>query len=68
MGAAAARLLLAPPATSAGYELTSREAWTYAEVAAQLSAVLGRRIHYRAAGIRKFGPTSTPRALPPPPS
>ena len=54
VGAAAARLLLAPPATSAGYELTSREAWTYDEVAAQLSAVLGRRIHYRAAGIREF--------------
>ena len=54
VGEVAAKLLLAPPAASAGYELTSREALTYDEVAAQLSAVLGRRIRYRAAGIREF--------------
>ena len=54
VGAVAAKLLLTPPATSGGYELTSRDAWTYDEVAAQLSAVLGRRIRYRAAGIREF--------------
>ena len=45
---------LMPPATSAGYELTSREALTYNEVAAQLSAVLGRPIRYRAAGVFEF--------------
>ena len=54
VGEVAAKLLLTPPAASAGYELTSREALTYDEVAAQLSAVLGRRIRYRAAGIREF--------------
>ena len=54
VGEVAAKLLLMPPAASAGYELTSREALTYDEVAAQLSAVLGRRIRYRAAGIREF--------------
>ena len=54
VGEVAAKLLLAPPATSAGYELTSREALTYDEVAALLSAVLGRPIRYRAAGIREF--------------
>ena len=43
-----------PPATSAGYELTSREALTYDEIAAQLSAVLGRPIRYRAAGVFEF--------------
>ncbi|WP_310394188.1 SDR family oxidoreductase [Hymenobacter sp.] len=54
VGAVAAKLLLAPPAASAGYELTGRAALTYDEVAAQLSAVLGRPIRYRAAGIREF--------------
>ena len=54
VGAVAAKFLLTPPATSAGYELTSREALTYDQVAAQLSAVLGRPIRYRAAGIREF--------------
>ena len=54
VGAVAAQLLLAPPAASAGYELTGRDAFTYDEVAAQLSAVLGRLIRYRAAGIREF--------------
>ena len=54
VGAAAARLLLAPPAASAAYELTGREALTYDEVATQLSAGLGRPIAYRAASIREF--------------
>ena len=54
VGEVAAKLLLNPPAASAGYELTGRHAYTYAEVAAQLSAVLGRPIRYRAAGIREF--------------
>ena len=54
VGAAAAKLLLNPPTASAGYELTGRDAFTYDEVAAQLSAVLGRPIRYRAAGIREF--------------
>ena len=54
VGEVAAKLLLNPPAASAGYELTGRYAYTYTEVAAQLSAVLGRPIRYRAAGIREF--------------
>ena len=54
VGTVAARLLLTPPAASAGYELTGRDAFTYDEVAAQLSAVLGRPIRYRAAGILEF--------------
>ena len=54
VGTVAAQLLLAPPAASAGYELTSREALTYDEVAAQLSALLGRPIRYHAASIREF--------------
>ena len=54
VGEVAAKLLLNPPAASAGYELTGRHAYTYTEVAAQLSAVLGRPIRYRAAGIREF--------------
>ena len=54
VGTVAARLLLAPPAAPAGYELTGRTAFTYDEVAAQLSTVLGRRIRYHAASIRAF--------------
>ena len=54
VGTVAARLLLAPPAQSAGYELTGRVAYTYEEVAAHLSAVLGRPIRYHAASIRAF--------------
>ena len=65
VGEAAARLLLAPPAASAGYELTSREALTYDEVAAQLSVVLGRPIRYRAAGIFEFRAYEKAKGTPP---
>ena len=54
VGTVAAQFLLAPPAASAGYELTGRQALTYDEVAAELSAVLGRPIRYQAAGIFEF--------------
>ena len=54
VGTVAARLLLTPPAQSAGYELTGRTAFTYAEVAAHLSALLGWAIRYHAASIREF--------------
>ena len=65
VGAAAAKLLLGPPAASAGYELTGRDAFTYDEVAAQLSAVLGRPIRYRAAGIREFRAYERAKGTPP---
>ena len=65
VGAAAAKLLLKPPAASAGYELTGRVAFTYDEVAAQLSAVLGRPIRYRAAGIREFRAYERAKGTPP---
>lgn len=50
-----AKLLLTPSATSAADELTSREARTQEEVAAQLSAGPGRPSRYRAA---RLGPTA----------
>ena len=65
VGAVAAQLLLAPPATSAGYELTSRQALTYDEVTAELSAVLGRPIRYRAAGIFEFRAYEKAKGTPP---
>lgn len=65
VGAVAAQLLLAPPAESAGYELTGRQALTYDEVAAQLSAVLGRPIRYRAAGIFEFRAYERLKGTPP---
>ncbi|MBC7448522.1 MAG: NmrA family NAD(P)-binding protein [Hymenobacteraceae bacterium] len=54
VGTVAAQLLLAPPAVSAAYELTSYDALTYDEIAARLTEVLGRPIHYHAAGIWEF--------------
>lgn len=54
VGAAAARLLLDPTRPAAAYELTAPPALTYDEVCATLSAVLGRPIRYRAAGIGEF--------------
>ena len=65
VGAVAAQLLLAPPAKSAGYELTGRQALTYDEVAAQLSAVLGKSIRYRAAGIFEFRAYERLKGTPP---
>lgn len=65
VGEVAARLLLAPPARSAAYELTSRQALTYDEVAATLSAVLGWPITYRAAGIREFRAHEQAKGTPP---
>ena len=65
VGEVAAKLLLMPPAASAGYELTGRNAFTYDEVAAQLSAVLGRPIRYRAAGIREFRAYERAKGTPP---
>ncbi|TGE17391.1 NmrA family NAD(P)-binding protein [Hymenobacter elongatus] len=65
VGAVASRLLLSPPATSAGYELTGRTAFTYDEVAAQLSAVLGRPIRYHAASIRTFRAYERTKGTPP---
>ena len=61
VGAAAAQLLLNLPAASAGYELTGRDALTYDEVAAQLSAVLGRP----KAGIRAFRAYECAKGTPP---
>lgn len=54
VGQVAAQVLLDPAPASAAYELTSRPALTYDEVAAILSRVLGRPIRYRAASIREF--------------
>ena len=65
VGAVAAHLLLAPPAASAGYELTGRQALTYDEVAAALSAVLGRPIRYRAVGIFEFRAYEKAKGTPP---
>ena len=65
VGTVATRLLLAPPAAPAGYELTGRTAFTYDEVAAQLSAVLGRPIRYHAASIRAFRAYERTKGTPP---
>ena len=65
VGAVAAQLLLAPPAESTGYKLTGRQALTYDEVAAQLSAVLGRPIRYRPAGIFEFRAYERYKGTPP---
>ena len=65
VGAVVAQLLLAPPTTSAGYELTGRQALIYDEVTAQLSAVLGRPIRYRAAGIPEFRAYENAKGTPP---
>ena len=61
----AAQLLLAPPTTSTGYELTGRQALIYDEVTAELSAVLGRPIRYRAAGILEFQAYEKAKGTPP---
>jgi len=65
VGAVAAQLLLVPPAESGGYELTGHQALTYDEVAAQLSAVLGRTIRYRPAGIFEFRAFEQHKGTPP---
>ena len=65
VGQVAAQLLLDVPLRSAAYELTSREALTYDEVAATLSTVLGRPIRYRAAGIGEFRAYERAKGTPP---
>ena len=65
VGAVVAQLLLAPPTTSAGYKLTGRQALIYDEMTAQLSAVLGQPIRYRAAGILEFQAYGNAKGTPP---
>lgn len=54
IGEAIARVLLDPPATDAGYEITGPESLTYDEVAEKLTQHLGVEITYEPAGLFSF--------------
>ncbi len=64
IGIVAANLLITPPALSTAFELTNRQAFTYEEVAAQLSAGLGQAIGYRAISVREFRSSETAKGTP----